>query len=121
MWRRSPGKTSPTSPQLRLHIEIDALRRSIRFGDDAWRAQLQRAYDDISAFEQPIRPELRKRWELLNTRFHEALVAACASPWTFRVMRLLARHSERYRNTRSGCTKPVATCTPSIARSSSWQ
>lgn len=83
--------------RLRLHIEIDALRQSIRNGDDAWRAQLQRAFDELSAFEQPIRPEHRRRWELLNTRFHEALIAAHASPWTVNVLRILARHGERYR------------------------
>lgn len=83
--------------RLRIHIEIDALRQSIRRGDAAWRAQLQQAYDELSAFEQPIRPELRPRWELLNARFHEALIAACDSPWTIKVLRLLGRHSERYR------------------------
>jgi DNA-binding GntR family transcriptional regulator len=83
--------------RLRLHIEIDALRQSIRRGDAEWRAQLQQAFDDLSAFEQPIRPELRPRWEQLNARFHEALIAACDSPWTLKVLRLLGRHSERYR------------------------
>jgi DNA-binding GntR family transcriptional regulator len=83
--------------RLRLHIEIDALRQSIRRGDAEWRAQLQQAFDDLSAFEQPIRAELRPRWELLNARFHEALIAACDSPWTLKVLRLLGRHSERYR------------------------
>jgi DNA-binding GntR family transcriptional regulator len=83
--------------RLRLHIEIEALRQSIRHGDEAWRDRLQRAFDAISAYEQPIRAEHRRRWELLNTRFHEALIAACASPWTFRTLRLLARHGERYR------------------------
>lgn len=83
--------------RLRLHIEIDALRQSIRRGDERWREQLQRAYDELSSFEQPIRPELRRQWEGLNTRFHEALIAAQASPWTLKVLRLLARHGERYR------------------------
>jgi len=83
--------------RLRVYLEIDALRQSVRHGGDAWRAQLRRAFDDISAFEQPIRSEHRRRWELLNTRFHEALIAAHASPWTTKVLRLLARHGERYR------------------------
>lgn len=83
--------------RLRLHIEIEALRQSIRHGDDRWRADLAFAYTQLSAFEQPIRPEHRRRWELLNTRFHEALIAAHASPWTTKVLRLLARHGERYR------------------------
>lgn len=83
--------------KLRLHIEIDALRQSIRHGDAAWRAQLQQAYDEMSAFEQPVRAEQRQHWEQLNIRFHEALISACDSPWTMKVLRLLSRHSERYR------------------------
>ena len=83
--------------ELRLHIEIDALRRSIRQGDDAWRARLQHAYDELSDVEQPIQPKDRKRWEALNTHFHEVLVSGRASPWTLHTLRLLARHGERYR------------------------
>jgi DNA-binding GntR family transcriptional regulator len=83
--------------RVRLHLEIDALRQSIRHGDAAWRSHLQRAYDELSGVEQPIEPAMRRRWELLNTRFHEALIAAHASPWTLKVLRLLARHGERYR------------------------
>lgn len=83
--------------QLRVHIEIEALRQSIRRGDSAWREQLQTAFDALSAFEQPIRPDCRRHWEHLNARYHEALIAAGASPWTFKVLRLLSRHSERYR------------------------
>lgn len=83
--------------RLRLHIEIDALRQSIRHGDAAWRAQLQQAWDELSAFEQPVTPALRVAWEKRNSRFHEALIGACASPWTMKVLRLLGRHSERYR------------------------
>lgn len=82
---------------LRLHIEIEALRLSIRHGDAGWRDQLQQAFDEMSGFEQPIRADCRQRWELLNTRFHESLIAAGASAWTLRVLRLLGRHSERYR------------------------
>jgi len=83
--------------RLRLHIEIDALRQSIRRGDAAWRAQLQQAYDELSAFEQPVQPAQRVGWEQRNARFHEALIGACQSPWTLKVLRLLSRHSERYR------------------------
>ena len=81
----------------RLHIEIDALRQSIRRGDAAWRARLQQAYDELSAFEQPVRSEQLLRREQLNARFHETLTSACASPWTLKVLRLLTRHGERYR------------------------
>lgn len=83
--------------QLRIHIELEALRLSIRHGDAQWRAQLQQAFDELSAVEQPIQASQRKRWEELNTRFHDALIAAHASPWTLKTLRLLARHGERYR------------------------
>lgn len=83
--------------QLRLHIEIDALRQSIRKGDDAWRARLQQVFDELSAIEQPIQAENHARWEQLNARFHETLTSAHESPWTVKVLRLLSRHGERYR------------------------
>ena len=83
--------------ELRVHIETDALRRSIRHGDDAWRARLKRAFEELSEFEQPLRPENRKRWEMLNYRFHETLISGHDSPWTARILRTLSRHSERYR------------------------
>lgn len=83
--------------RLRLHIEIDALRQSIRHGEAAWRSALQLAYDELSSFEQPVRPAQRQQWETMNWRFHEALIAAHASPWTFKVLRLLSRNGERYR------------------------
>lgn len=83
--------------RLRLHIEIEALRQSIRCGTPAWRAGLQRAYDALSAVEQPILPENRQRWEQLNMQFHEALIAGCGSHWTLNMLQLLARHGERYR------------------------
>ncbi len=82
---------------LRMQIEIEALRRSIRTGSPEWRARVRAAYSELAAIEQPILPALRPRWELLNTRFHEALVSGFDSPWTRRVLRLLARQSERYR------------------------
>jgi DNA-binding GntR family transcriptional regulator len=83
--------------RLRLHIELDALRQSIRHGGAAWRAQLTRAHDDLHAIGQPRSAADRRRYELLNARFHEALLAAHASPWTLRTLRLLGRHGERYR------------------------
>ena len=83
--------------RLRLHIEIDALRQSIRHGGASWRAAVEAAYEQLSSVEQPLRPEMRPQWEQLNTRFHEALVEGCGSPWTMRLLRTLGRHSERYR------------------------
>lgn len=83
--------------RLRVHIEIEALRQSMRNGDDAWRAQLRRAFGELSALERPIEPARRRQWEEANVRFHDALLAGHHSPWTARVLRVLSRHGERYR------------------------
>jgi DNA-binding GntR family transcriptional regulator len=91
--------------RLRVHIEIDALRRSIVCGGVQWREQVRQSYAELSAVEQPIRAEDRRRWEQLNNRFHEALIGAGASAWTFKVLRLLSRHGERYRRYAMGLSE----------------
>ena len=40
--------------RLRIHIELDALRLSLRHGDAAWKARLQDAYTEMSRLEQPL-------------------------------------------------------------------
>lgn len=83
--------------RLRIHIEIDALRQSMREGGAAWREQLHAAYAELSKWEQPLRPDQARPWEKLNGAFHEALLAGHDSPWTVRLLRTLARQGERYR------------------------
>jgi len=82
---------------VRVAVETDALRSSIRSGDDFWRNRLCIAYDQLSALEQPLEDENVRRWEQANAEFHEALLSACGSPWTLRVVRQLTQHAERYR------------------------
>lgn len=105
--------------RLRVHVEIEALRLSIRNGGAHWRAALRHSYEAISALEQPIDPAHRRQWETLNVRFHEALLSGNDSPWTQKVLGLLARHGERYRRYAMGCPARCATCMPSTPRSSS--
>lgn len=83
--------------QLRINIEINALRQSMRQRSARWLNDVHDVWVELSALEQPLRPENAKSWEQLNTAFHERLVAGCNSPWTLRVLRLLAQQSERYR------------------------
>lgn len=82
---------------VRVAVETDALRASVRNGDDFWRNRLRLAYDKLSALEQPLVADNARRWEQANTEFHEALLSACGSPWTLRVVRQLTQHAERYR------------------------
>lgn len=82
---------------VRVRVETEALRTSIRNGDAAWRQRLRTAYDLLSGLEQPLLPENIRRWEVANAGFHEALLSACDSPWTMRMVRQLTQHGERYR------------------------
>jgi len=83
--------------RLRLRIEVDALRQSIRSGDAAWREHLRMAFDELSALVQAVRPAQRRQWEQLHAHCHEALIGVGTLPWTVKVQRMLWRHSERYR------------------------
>ncbi len=82
---------------VRVALETDALRASIRNGDDVWRKQLRIAFDKLTAHESPFRSENIRDWEQANAEFHEALLSACGSPWALRVVRQLTQHAERYR------------------------
>ncbi|WP_326537213.1 GntR family transcriptional regulator [Pseudorhodoferax sp.] len=83
--------------QLRVHVEVDALRQAVRAGDADWRARVSAAYEALSALEQPLLPQHARAWEAANARFHEALVSSGPARWTLLVVRQLAQHSERYR------------------------
>ena len=77
--------------------------------EDITNLRVQKAFAAISA-EEPIAPGRRHAWEQLNTRFHEALLSGHASPWTVHVLRLLSRHTERYRSfamALPGCVRDV--------------
>lgn len=82
---------------LRVRLETEALRQSVRAGDAAWRAALTRAFEAVVAFELPLQPSDGRRWEAANSHFHAVLLSGCSSPWTLRVLAQLNRHGERYR------------------------
>ncbi|HDR8906616.1 GntR family transcriptional regulator [Burkholderia multivorans] len=83
--------------RLRIHIEVDALRESVRSGDAAWEQRVRQSFEMLSAWEQPVSIEHRTAWEACNRRFHEALISAAATPWTYLILRMLSQQSERYR------------------------
>ena len=82
---------------VRVGLETEALRASIRKGDEFWRNRLRIAFDRMSALEQPLQPDNVPAWETANAEFHEALLSACGSQWTLRMIRQLTQHCERYR------------------------
>lgn len=80
-------------------LETEALRISIRTGDDKWESGLVAAFHHLSKIEEKLKhsvPSFRE-WEARNRSFHEALIAACDSRWMRYLIGILYRQSERYR------------------------
>lgn len=84
--------------RVRLMLETEALRLSIRHGGRIWEDRLTRAYEALQVVEstsiRPFPPE----WEQLNRDFHEALISGHPSPWTTYFLDILHRHAARYRH-----------------------
>jgi DNA-binding GntR family transcriptional regulator len=78
---------------LRGVLESIALERAIERGDDAWEGALRAAYATLKAQGE----DDLIAWSAAHRAFHEALFAACGSPWLLRVLDTLYDHSERYR------------------------
>jgi DNA-binding GntR family transcriptional regulator len=85
--------------ELRVDLEIKALSQSIQNGDDLWEASLASSFHMLAKIEPDIAASRRNRseWEERHRRFHDALVAACPSPWLLRFRALLFDQSQRYR------------------------
>ncbi|MCL7466675.1 FCD domain-containing protein [Phaeovulum sp. NW3] len=85
--------------ELRLLLEIEALRSSLRLGDEQWQTRVITAYHWLDRVERAPNPgngrldELERR----NFDFHEALVSACDRRWTLHLRGIVFRQHERYR------------------------
>ena len=84
---------------VRKMLEAEALRISIANGDDAWEADVIAAFHRLESIERKINQGIDDlaEWEKRNKQFHVALVAACDSPWLFRLRRQVFDQHERYR------------------------
>jgi len=82
----------------RVMLETEALRQSIRHGDEKWEAALVASYELLAQTENdPAGPE-PDLWERRNKAFHDALIAGFDSTWSKYLLGILYRHAERYRN-----------------------
>jgi DNA-binding GntR family transcriptional regulator len=85
--------------KLRIQFELQALEGAIRHGDEHWESEIVTSMHllrkIISESETPTRtPE----WPARHRRFHQALVAACRSPWLLHFRATLFDQAERYRS-----------------------
>lgn len=83
---------------LRILIETEAIRASIRMGDDAWAAGIVSALYALNLQVRRTGPDA-DIWtlEARHHAFHRALLAACNSPWTLEFVERLYAATERYR------------------------
>ncbi|MBT8152694.1 GntR family transcriptional regulator [Epibacterium ulvae] len=82
--------------RVRIQLETEALRDSLRRGDDAWEAQLVAAYHSLRLAEE--RGTGKDAIELRNRAFHDSLVAATPSRWLLDLREQVYAHHERYRH-----------------------
>ncbi|MCX5738214.1 MAG: FCD domain-containing protein, partial [Proteobacteria bacterium] len=75
---------------LRLRLEPPALRQSLRRSDDAHHREIAAALDRLEAARS-----LEEGTEA-HLDFHTALLSRCPSPWTRRIIGVLAEHAQRY-------------------------
>ena len=86
---------------LRIMLEMQAIRSAIMLGGEDWEAEIVAAYYRLERAEKrAAKQELEAAidWEARNRDFHNALVGACDSQWLMRLRALLYDHSTRYRS-----------------------
>lgn len=84
----------------RTVVEKEALRLSIKHGDDLWEARVVAAAhimgkEDSNLSEAP--DSVPDSWEHANAELHTALVSACGSQWLLKIRAGLHDLCERYR------------------------
>ncbi|MEY4482153.1 MAG: transcriptional regulator [Pseudomonadota bacterium] len=91
--------------ELRVMLEMQALKQSIENGNDKWEADVMAAYHRLALAEKKLAlGDIEERnaqfslWEERNAAFHAALVSACESKWILQFIGILYQQSERYRS-----------------------
>jgi GntR family transcriptional regulator, carbon starvation induced regulator len=83
----------------RVEFEVRAVTQSIRTGDDAWEAEIVTAHHLLAKTEVPTldaTAEVRDLWKSRHRRFHDAIGAACGSPWLLHFRSILFEQAQRY-------------------------
>lgn len=85
----------------RILIETECLKNAIEHGDLKWETGIISTLFEISripVYDPEKTGALNPDWVDAHQRFHQALVAACDSPWLLRIRDSLFAQSERYRS-----------------------
>lgn len=85
--------------EARVHIECEALRRSIEQADLDWEGRLMAAHHRLSRLTiEAAGGGLEDAWEQAHAAFHSALIENCDSRWLIRMAELLRDQTARYRH-----------------------
>jgi GntR family transcriptional regulator, carbon starvation induced regulator len=99
-------RVAPVSPKdltdltdLRILVEMEAIRLAIARGDQNWETALLGSYHrmDREQKEHGERYQLSQSWCKLHREFHDALANGCDSPPLLDIRRALFERSDRYR------------------------
>lgn len=84
---------------VRTIVECLCLENAIRHGDLKWESGIVAALFELSRvkLQDSADGRVSEVWADAHKRFHEALVAACDSPWLLKLRDTLYVQSERYR------------------------
>lgn len=86
--------------KLRIELECEALRESIKLGGDAWESGIVSNLYLLKKTEQRSSKnsrQLNSQWSERHRNFHRALLSACSSVWRLKFCEQLSDHAERYR------------------------
>jgi DNA-binding GntR family transcriptional regulator len=73
------------------------MRESIARGDHAWEGNVLAALHRLSRVTPKTGEHVGEAWWTEHRTFHQALNAACASPWLLHFREVLSDQAERYR------------------------
>lgn len=98
-------RVTPISPEdlddvteIRIMLELQALRKSIECGDDAWESKVVATYYQLTKVEEHDIASDLDNWEQRNHDFHWAVISACTSKWLLHFYNILYDQHKRYRN-----------------------
>ena len=84
--------------EMRIMLELKALRKSILNGDDNWESRVVASYYQLSKLEKLDITKNLPEWDKRNQAFHQSLISACSSKWLIHFYGILYDQHKRYRN-----------------------
>ena len=93
----------------RCLIEENAIRESIRLGDDAWEEQIVLAFHRLSRVPRSADQstfDFNPEWAPLHRDFHRSIIAACGSQRLIDFCELLTDQADRYRQLAAAISYP---------------